>query len=166
MVKLIKSNLRKDKTVLIIFSLIIILATFMMSISTMALKYPALYDEYVEETGTADYIAYDASYSAGDSYDSMIEEYFENADYVESYKDIDTVMLLSLNIRTSKENKEKSSTNWMFQSISETRVVDTLVFADRDENVSGKKKGLQNQLVMKKNFWIYDEIMYGLDFQK
>ena len=52
MIKLIKSHIRKDKTILTIFLLIMILSTFLMNIGLMASKYENLFDEYVEELGS------------------------------------------------------------------------------------------------------------------
>ncbi len=138
MYKLIKANIRKDKTVLLIFSMIIILSAFMLSISMMAMKYRELFEEHVEETGTADFVTYNASYGL-ETYDEDIAEYFDNADYVESYTDIDAVMFLSLKYKTGSDSEEKKGKNWFFENVEDENVTDSLVFTDRDDSVQGKK---------------------------
>ena len=50
MVKLIKANLRKDRTILIVFVLIIIFSTFLMHTGLLASNYKQLYDDYAEQT--------------------------------------------------------------------------------------------------------------------
>ena len=60
MFKLVKANIRKDRNILIIFTLIIILSTFMLSVSMMAMKYRALFEDYAKETKTADFVTYNA----------------------------------------------------------------------------------------------------------
>ena len=49
MVKLIKANLRKDRTILIVFVLIIIFSTFLMHTGLLASNYKQLYDDYAEQ---------------------------------------------------------------------------------------------------------------------
>ena len=81
MIKLIKSQIRKDRTILSIFLLIMILSTFLMNIGLMASKYEDLFDEYVDELNLPDFISFIASYYVPDSEDD-IREMFEHADYV------------------------------------------------------------------------------------
>ncbi len=58
MVKLVRSNLRKDKVVLIIFLLIIILATFLMQTGSFFAYYEKLYNEKVERENCNDVSIY------------------------------------------------------------------------------------------------------------
>ena len=67
MVRLIKANIRKDRTFLVIFSLIIIMSTFLMNLGLLASRYEDLYNEYIDETSTRDYAVFAAySYTGGD----------------------------------------------------------------------------------------------------
>ena len=58
MVKLIKANLRKDRTILIVFVLIIIFSTFLMHTGLLASNYKQLYDDYAEQTNLCDFILF------------------------------------------------------------------------------------------------------------
>ena len=149
MVKLIKTNLRKDKTILTIFLLIIILSTFLMSLSMMSRKYNDLYAEYVEELGVADFEAYAASYEMDalneydpnqfPSYEESIKEHFDKTEYTEAYHDLDAVMLPTVEFTTSNDSSKKNSTNWVFQNLNDKYISSIIVWADRDDSVQGKK---------------------------
>ena len=157
MYKLIKANIRKDRTVLLIFTLIIILSTFMLSISMMVLKYPDLFKNQVEETGTADLVAYNASYISH-TYEDDIRDYFDNADYVESYTDIDIVMFLSVDYRNGKDSEEKKGTNWVFENAEDENVTDNLVFTERDDSIRDKKIYLNIYTAYSNNIGVGDKV--------
>ncbi len=149
MVKLIKTNLRKDKTILTIFLLIIILSTFLMSLGMMSRKYNDLYAEYVEELGVADFEAYAASYEMDalneydpnqfPSYEESIKEHFDETEYTEAYHDLDAVMLPTVEFTTSNDSSKKNSTNWVFQNLNDIYISSIILWADRDDSVQGKK---------------------------
>ena len=164
MFRLVKANIRKDRTVLIIFTLIIILSAFMLSISMMAMKYPGLFEEHVEEMDSADMVAYNASYGS-QTYEEDIKNYFDNADYVESYTDIDTVMFLSIEYKTDKKSEEKKGTNWVFENADDENVTGSLVFTERDESIQGKKVYLNIYTAYGNNLGVGDklylETVYG-----
>ena len=65
MFRLIKSHIKKDKAILIIFFAIMILSTFLMNMGFMASKYSDLYDEYVKETKLPDYILLETNLADG-----------------------------------------------------------------------------------------------------
>ena len=54
MSKLVKSNIRKDRTVLIAFLFIIILSSMLLHIGLFVNRYDALYDEKKEGAGIGD----------------------------------------------------------------------------------------------------------------
>ena len=58
MVKLIKANLRKDRAILIVFLLIIILSSLLLHTGLLVSDYRALYDRHAEQTALADYVVY------------------------------------------------------------------------------------------------------------
>ncbi|WP_024862221.1 hypothetical protein [Ruminococcus flavefaciens] len=51
MVKLIKSGFHKDRTIMSVFLMIIIIATFLLHSGLFASMYPKLYDEYARSGG-------------------------------------------------------------------------------------------------------------------
>lgn len=137
MVRLIKANIRKDRAFLMIFSLIIIMSTFLMNLGLLASQYDELYREYVDETNTCDYAVFAAySYAGGDV---DLNGFFENREYIEDYDIMEVVMLNSFKLKTSKNDEEKISTEWMFQSLEDEGAAGIIKFAERDDSVPGKK---------------------------
>lgn len=133
MVKLIKANLRKDRAILIVFLLIIILSTLLLHMGLLVSDYKGLYYKYAQETGLADYVLLTTA-SDGD-----IEDCFGNKDYVESYDPAESVYMSTFKLSTSKSSKKKDSGDWMFQKTGDSLGADELVFVERDESVSGRK---------------------------
>lgn len=133
MVKLIKADLRKDRAIMIIFLLIMILSTMLMNTGLMASRYRALYDEYAEETDLADIYVYAASYGED------ISEVFDSKDYIEKSRITDIVDLSSYTLTTSKSSKEKESSDLMISSLSDNCGCDKLEFVERDDSVEGEK---------------------------
>lgn len=133
MVKLIKANLRKDRTILIVFVLIIIFSTFLMHTGLLASNYKQLYDDYAQQSGLCDYILY-TNKDSGE-----IDETLDSFDFVESYKKSDTVLLSSFTYTTSKSSKQSKATDWVFLDIDDPNGFSELEFAERDDSVSGRK---------------------------
>ena len=133
MTKLIKADLRKDRAVLLIFLLIVILSTLLMHMGLMASKYKLLYDEQAEETGLTDYIIF----TAGDSADA--DNWFSSAEHSERCQKSEVVYVPSFKFTSSKSSKEKNSTDWMFQKIGDSSGFSDLKFVERDDSVTGRK---------------------------
>ncbi|MBQ1536983.1 MAG: FtsX-like permease family protein, partial [Ruminococcus sp.] len=133
MVKLIRSGLRKDRAILLIFLLIIILSTLLMHTGLMASDYKKLYEQQAAETGVTDYIVYTLG-SAGKA-----EEWFGSADHVQSFRQSEVVFFRSLEISSDKFAKDKTVTNWMFEKTGEDNGYSELRFIERDDNVGGRK---------------------------
>lgn len=133
MVKLIKANLRKDRTILIVFVLIIIFSTFLMHTGLLASNYKQLYDDYAEQTNLCDYILF-----TNESTDA-VDETLGKADFVESYKTTDTVLLSSFTYTTSKSSKQSKATDWVFLDVNDLNGCSEIEFAERDESVAGRK---------------------------
>lgn len=133
MVKLIKANIRKDRAILIVFLLIIILSTLLLHMGLLVSDYKGLYNEYAEETDLADYVIH-TSASEED-----IKDCFDNKDYVERYDYADAVYMNTFNLSTSKSSKIKESGNWMFQKTGENSGADELIYIEKDETVEGRK---------------------------
>ncbi|SEP64538.1 ABC-type transport system, involved in lipoprotein release, permease component [Lachnospiraceae bacterium NE2001] len=155
--KLIKSHIRKDRTILTIFLMIMILSAFLMNIGLMASKYQSLYDEYRDETDLADYIAFIVAYIVPDSEDD-ISEMFQDAEYVESYYMSDVVSFKSYNIKTSRDMKEKTQDYLMIQNVDDSNLSDSLIFMARDDSVSGKRLYLNIKTAMSNNLEVGDKV--------
>ncbi|MCR5632997.1 MAG: ABC transporter permease [Eubacterium sp.] len=138
MIKLIKSQIRKDRTILTIFLLIMILSTFLMNIGLMASKYENLFDEYVDELNLPDFISFIASYYVPDSEDD-IREMFEDADYVDSFHMSDVVCFPSYKLKTDKNAEEETEEYLMIQNVDDVDNRKIVVFSEIDDTVSGKK---------------------------
>ena len=133
MVKLIKANLRKDRTILIVFVLIIIFSTFLMHTGLLASNYKQLYDDYAESTGLCDYILY-TNKDGG-----AIDRCLGRSEQVGSYKTSDTVVLSSFTYTTSKSSKQCKAVDWVMLDIGDPNGFSELEFAERDESVTGRK---------------------------
>ena len=160
MVKLIRSGLRKDRAILLIFLLIIILSTLLMHTGLMASDYKKLYEQQVGETGVTDYIVY--TFGSG----SKAEEWFGSADHVQSCQRSDVVFLRSLEISSDKFAKDKTVTNWMFEKSDERNGYDELRFVERDDSVSGRKIYLNLYTAYSSGLCTGDRITADMGFGK
>lgn len=157
MIKLIKSHIRKDRTILIIFLMIMILSTFLMNIGLMASKYESLFDEYVDELELPDFISFIASYYVPDSEDD-IREMFEDADYVESYHMSDVVCFPSYKLKTDKNDEEETEEDLMIQNVDDEDNRKIIVFSELDESVAGKKIYLNLHTALSNDLSVGDKL--------
>lgn len=157
MIKLIKSHIRKDHTILTIFLMIMILSTFLMNIGLMASKYESLFDEYVDELNLPDYISFIASYYVPDSEDD-IRKMFEDADYVESFHMSDVVCFPSYKLKTDKNGEEETEEDLMIQNMNDPDNRKLIVFSERDDSVSGKKIYLNLHTALSNDLSVGDKI--------
>ncbi|MBR4344095.1 MAG: ABC transporter permease [Lachnospiraceae bacterium] len=157
MIKLIKSHIRKDKTILTIFLLIMILSTFLMNIGLMASKYENLFDEYVEELNLPDYFTFIASYYVPDSEDD-IREMFEDADYVEAFHMSDVVCFPSYKLKTDKNDKEKTEEYLMIQNVDDADNTKVIVFTKRDDTIKGSRLYLNIHTALSNDLTIGDKV--------
>ena len=133
MVKLIKANIRKDKAVLLIFLLIVILSVLLMHTGLMVSDYKKLYREKSEETGICDYIVFTAEQ------DISANTWFERTDHIERYQRSDVILLPSFQFTSSKNKTEKNGTDWMLERYGDQNGYSDLRFLERDDSVSGNK---------------------------
>ena len=162
MVKLIKSHIHKDRTILTIFLLIMVLSTFLMNIGLMASKYESLFDEYVDELNLPDYITFIASYYVPDPEDD-IREMFEGADYVDSFSMSDVVCFPSYKLKAEKAadgkaGEEKTEEDLMIQSMDDQDNRNLIVFSEKDESVSGKKIYLNLHTALTNDLSVGDKV--------
>ena len=133
MVKLIKSGFHKDRTIMSVFLLIIIIATFLLHSGMFASMYPKLYDEYARSGGLADYL-FMTNANAED-----IESVLSPKNDIDSYSVQDLVYLNTLKLTTSKCSKEKKDSGWIIQRFGDNIGYDRLDFMKRDDSVSGRR---------------------------
>jgi len=133
MVKLIKAGLRKDRAILLIFLLIIMLSAMLMHTGIMASNYKQLYDRQTEETGLADYIIFTAEDGRA------AEKWFESAEHIHSFQRSDVILLSSFKFTTSKTDNEKNGTDWMLERLGDSNGWSELRYVERDDSVSGRK---------------------------
>ena len=133
MVKLIKADLRKDRAILLVFLLIIILSTLLMHTGLLASNYKELYDRQAKATNTADYVIF----STGEKND--LDEFFDSRNYIKDYSSSDIILMTSLKVSTSGNIKEKNTFDWIFQNYADDNAFSELNFIERDDNVKGDK---------------------------
>ena len=133
MVKLIKADLRKDRSVLLIFLLIIILSTLLMHTGLMASGYKELYESKRKDNGVCDYLVFTTE--QGNSAD----EWFANTSHAKSWQRSDVVLLNSLEITSEKFSGSKSCSDWIFERYGDENGYSQLRFIERDDSVSGNK---------------------------
>ena len=132
MVKLIKSGFRKDRAILSVFLLIIVISVFILHSGIFASMYPRLYDEYARDQGLADgYVYTDADH---EFVDSVLAG---NMDIV-SYTVQDMLEIKNLKSTTSRNSKEKTGI-WSIQRFGDNAGCKKLDFEEYDNSVSGRR---------------------------
>ena len=95
MVKLVKAGFRKDRAILTVFLLIIVISSFLLHTGLFASMYPKLYDDYASEQGLCDYVMWTSA-----DYD-RIDSIFSDANGIKSYTAQDTVNIPSIKVTTN-----------------------------------------------------------------
>ncbi|WP_295156084.1 ABC transporter permease, partial [uncultured Ruminococcus sp.] len=133
MVKLIKAGFHKDRTILAVFMLIIILSTFLLHTGLLASTYGSLYREYAEEEDLSDLYVFAAT-SGQD-----ISDVLDGKEYIESYRSTDVVNLNSFSLKVGSDGKKKDAEDWMITSLEDNCCCNRLEFVERDDSVPGEK---------------------------
>ena len=133
MVKLIKSGFRKDRNILVIFLLIIILSSFLLHTGLLTSTYGSLFDEYAEETNLSDFYVFAAAMG------NDVSDVLHGKEYIESYRETEMVHLSSYVLTTNKSSKPKESYDMMICPVGSDCGCDKLEFTARDDSVEGKK---------------------------
>ena len=160
MVKLIRSGFHKDRAILTVFLLIIVISTFLLHSGMFASMYPRLYDEYARSEGLADYMFMT---NAGDE---DIERVLSDNKDIDSYTVQDMVYLKSLKLTTSKCSKEKKDTYWVLQRFGDNIGYDRLDFEKRDDSVSGRRIYINAYTAISNDLCIGDNIYLDTEFGK
>ena len=133
MVKLIKSGFRKDRTILTVFLLIILIATFILHTGLFASAYPRLFDEYAEDGEIADYLL-----DTGADTETL-ERTFAEYDGIASYTVHDMVYIPTLSVTTDKCSEKKSDSTWMVQRYGDNVGYRNFDYIAKDDSISGKR---------------------------
>ncbi len=133
MVKLIKADLRKDRTVLVIFLLIMMLSTLLMHTGLMASDYKNVYDRHAEATGLADYVLVSSSDC------DTVQDFLSQKAYVKESSSSEAVLIQSLELDSAKFSKKRNAADWIFQSTEGASDFSHLYFIERDDSVPGNK---------------------------
>lgn len=157
MVKLIKSGFHKDRTILAVFMLIMILATFLLHTGLMASTYEDLYNEYAAEEDLSDMYVFLASH--GEDTDDLIE----SKDYIERYRQTDVVNLSSFTLTTSNSSKEKDAGDWIVSALEDNCACNGVEFVERDENAEGKKIYLNIYTAYSNDLCVGDKVYIDSD---
>ena len=160
MVKLIKSGFHKDRTIMFVFLLIIIIATFLLHSGMFASMYPKLYDDYARDEGLADYVM------ATNADDEKLEAVFAENSGIAAYIIQDMVEIGSFKYTTSKCSKEKNDTSLIIQRLGENIGYDRLDFEMRDDSVSGRRIYINAYIAASNDLCIGDRITFDTDIGK
>lgn len=160
MVKLIKANLRKDRTIMVIFLIIMILSTMLMHTALLASRYGALYDEYAEDTDLADMYVYAAAYGED------ISDVLDSKDYITDYDIIDIVNFNSFTMSTSKNHKLKEANDLMISKVEDNCGCEKLEFIERDDSVEGSRIYLNIYTAYSNSLCIGDKLYIDSDMGK
>lgn len=132
MVKLIKADLRKDRAIMIVFLLIIILSTLLLHTGLLVSDHKGLYRKYAEETDLADYMIFTSAN------EEDIKDCFDSKDYVDSFAVSDGVFMNRIKMTTSKSAQEKDC-GFTVQNVNDNSGAEELIFIERDDSVEDRK---------------------------
>ncbi len=160
MVKLIRSGFHKDRTILAVFLLIILLSSFLLHTGLMTSSYNSLYNEYAEDTGLADFYVFAATMG------SDISDVLDGKEYIESYRENDMVHISSYVLTTSKSSEPKDQYDLMICPDGSGCGCEKLEFTARDDSVEGKKIYLNLYTACSSGLCVGDKMYIDSDMGK
>ncbi len=133
MIKLVKSNIHKDKGVLAAFLLIIIISTMLLHTGLFVSRYDKIYDEEAKRQNISDA----SILCAGDKVD--IEKTIEAVSDVESYR-MSEIVYADMVEYTKKDSDENKKIEYViFSDMKNYIISEDIYFVERDDSVSGNK---------------------------
>ena len=132
MVKLVKSGFRKDKAILSVFLLVIVISVFILHSGIFASMYSRLYDEYAHDQELADGFAYT------DADREFVESVLAKNKDIVAYIVQDMLEIKSIKYTTSRNSKEKTDI-WSIQRFGDNTGCKNLDFEKYDDSVSGRR---------------------------
>ncbi|MDO4863129.1 MAG: ABC transporter permease [Ruminococcus sp.] len=157
MVKLIRSGFRKDRAILSVFLMIIVISTFLLHSGLFASVYPRLYDDYAREQGLCDCLMW----TSADH--ERIDSTLEGFEGVESYKVQDMVSIASLTLTTSKSSKEKKDSGWLVQRFGDNVGYKQFEFLKLDNSVGGRRIYLNEYTAVANDLCVGDTVTVSSD---
>ncbi len=132
MIKLVKSNIRKDRTVLVAFLLIITLSAMLLHLGLFVNRYDALYDEKKEGAGIGDAEIY--AFGERDTIQRVMDDLSE----VEDYRMASIIRSEELTVISPERNLDENRDDTVVHSVEDAHVSHT-TFVERDESVTGPR---------------------------
>ena len=132
MVKLIKAGFHKDRTILAVFLIIIVISSFILHSGIFASMYPGLYDEYADEYGLADGFVY------ADADRETLESILAGNEDIESYIIQDMIELNNIKYTTSQNSTEKTA-SWNVQRYGDNVGCNETRFEKLDNGTDGRR---------------------------
>lgn len=160
MVKLIQSGLRKDRAILLIFMLIMILSSMLMHTGLLASNYKTLYDRQAEKTHLADYLMFTTAETG------ELNAFFDEKEFIRDYSVSDMILMPAFKFTSSKNEKEKTAENWIFQCTEGESGFSELAFVERDDSVQGRKIYLNLHAAYSNHLCTGDTITVDSDYGK
>ncbi len=130
MIKLIKSNIHKDRSVLIAFMLIMIISSAILEISLFLGVYDKRYDRITEEMNTGDGV----SFFYGDS--DTVRGIMEDMSEVESFNIIDIILPADMTFTLNGSDKEKKFSDVMYFDVERYASFEDFFFVEKDDSIS------------------------------
>ena len=151
MIKLVKSNIRKDRAVFTAFLMIIILSTLLLNIGLFMKKYDAQYDEKKEREGIGDVELFATGYS------DEVSEILNGISDVKDYRLSDIIRSEETSLSSVDKKYEENRSDVVIHSV-ESAHISHCKFMERDDSLGGPKAYLNLYFATSKGFKLGDKI--------
>ena len=159
MSKLVKSNIRKDRTVLIAFLFIIILSSMLLHIGLFVNRYDALYDEKKEGAGIGDAEIY--AFGTEDAVRSVMD----GLEDVSSYRLSHIIRSDELTVASGDRNLDENRDDTVLHSVEDIHV-SHCTFVERDDSFAGPRVYLNLYFATSNGLRMGDHITLSSDALK
>ena len=159
MSKLVKSNIRKDRTVLIAFLFIIILSSMLLHIGLFVNRYDALYDEKKEGAGIGDAEIY--AFGTEDAVRSVMD----GLEDVSSYRLSHIIRSDELTVASADRNLDENRDDTVLHSVEDIHV-SHCTFVERDDSFAGPRLYLNLYFATSNGLRMGDHITLSSDALK
>lgn len=156
MVKLIRSNLHKDRAVMIVFMLIIMIASMLMHTSLLINTYDEVYDSKAEKQDIPDAIEQVRT-------DDDISDIINGCDKISQYSVTDMILPAETVFTVNDSAKEITNDTALFYEYGTQGIAGEHSFVERDESVSGRKLYMNLGLAKSNGINIGDKIHLKMD---
>ncbi|MCR4837544.1 MAG: ABC transporter permease [Eubacterium sp.] len=159
MSKLVKSNIRKDRTVLIAFLFIIILSSMLLHIGLFVNRYDALHDEKKEGAGIGDAEIY--AFGTEDAVRSVMD----GLEDVSSYRLSHIIRSDELTVASADRDLDENRDDTVLHSVEDVHV-SHCTFVERDDSIAGPRLYLNLYFATSNGFKLGDHITLSSDALK